>query len=239
MDGDIYAETKRTELDWNFIRKFFVVAFLLWIMRLSLNFNFFFFLLLCVCVVPTLNIFALFSTHFTSHFALVFVVFGIVCMFWVWCGAFVFRKISFCFYAGAQSFSSFFFLLLLLLVEERAFVPPYSSCTLILSLAMIPVLCDSGLLQSIRPYNNYAIWTIPFYILWLIRLERFWGAYTAQKSRLKIYINSDGEQFFKRTLQTRYAFFSLSHTHIRCLGSLSFLFDFGVFLCALFHFSRN
>lgn len=32
---------------------------------------------------------------------------------------------------------------------------------------------DSGLLQSIRPYNNYAIWTNPCYILLLIRLERF------------------------------------------------------------------
>lgn len=30
---------------------------------------------------------------------------------------------------------------------------------------------DSGLLQSIRPYNNYAIWTNPCYILLLNRLD--------------------------------------------------------------------
>lgn len=135
-------------------------------MRLSLNFNFFLSFAVRLCFVV---------------------------------GAFVFRNFFFVF-MQAQSFRVFLFsfsldttehlcrLTLLLLAIAIA------NILLSRSPAMIPVLCDSGLLQSIRPYNNYAIWTSPCYILLLIRLERFEARIRSKKPP------QDLHQFGSRTI---------------------------------------
>lgn len=113
---EFYMNWERTELDWNFIRNFFflssfVVAFLLWIMRLSLNFNFFptpsFFFASLVCASVRVCVLVVLCC---SSFVLLLFFFVIF---------FLFLKILFCFYTHAykskKSFPSF--------SERRAFVP--------------------------------------------------------------------------------------------------------------------
>lgn len=142
-------------------------------MRLSLNFNFFptpsyFFLAsnVCVCVCDCVRISCtvlLFLLYFA--FVFFFVIF------------FLFLKILFCFRTHAHSSKKVF-----QVFRNGEHLCPLLYC-LVLSFHIhtLAAHCshhefqflhsDSGLLQSIRPYNNYAIWTNPCYILLLNRLD--------------------------------------------------------------------